>query len=221
MNFQPIVDAAVARYGGTASVAVSDGHSVIVAGDDRRHLALPTIKVPLSVGALRQSPHRYADAESAITWSDSAATSRMWSGVGAGPVAQVIAESGSSSGPTQWHGSTAWSASEQARFMANLSCTSGSAPVLDMIGRVTPDQRWGLGRIPGARFKGGWAPLSEEGGRWHVRQMGLVPGPKGQVAMAFTAVPGSVSFADSKAMNDMTADGIRAQLATLPTARCQ
>ena len=30
--------------------------------------------------------------------------------------------------------------------------------VLDAMARIVPEQRWGLGRVPGIRFKGGWGP---------------------------------------------------------------
>jgi hypothetical protein len=36
-----------------------------------------------------------------------------------------------------------------------------------------PEQRWGLGRVPGIRFKGGWGPREEPQGGYEVIQVGI------------------------------------------------
>ena len=47
--------------------------------------------------------------------------------------------------------------------------------------RIVPEQRWGIGAIPGIRFKGGWGP-SEDGGH-DVIQVGIA----GDVVIALAA----------------------------------
>jgi len=48
--------------------------------------------------------------------------------------------------------------------------------VLDAMGRVVPEQRWGLGALPAVRFKGGWGPSEAPGGGYEVIQVGIVAG---------------------------------------------
>jgi hypothetical protein len=49
------------------------------------------------------------------------------------------------------------------------------------MGGVVPEQRWGLGTLPGIRFKGGWGP-SEDGG-YDVIQVGIA----GEAVIALAA----------------------------------
>jgi len=55
-------------------------------------------------------------------------------------------------------GQTIWALTDQARFTASAVCDSSNAPIFTLMGQVESDQRWGLGVIPDARFKGGWGP---------------------------------------------------------------
>ena len=41
------------------------------------------------------------------------------------------------------------------------------------MGRIVPEQRWGLGRVPGIRFKGGWGPSERPEGGYEVIQVGI------------------------------------------------
>mgnify|MGYP007070526594 FL=1 len=84
------------------------------------------------------------------------------------------------------------------------------------MGQITPDQRWGLGQIGGARFKGGWN-THEDG--YVARQFGLVPGPNGDVAVAITAFSHG-GYAESTQMLSELARGLDGMRGTLPTARC-
>jgi hypothetical protein len=47
----------------------------------------------------------------------------------------------------------------------------------DLMGQATADQRWGLGTLPGARYKGGWGPSPD--GRYLVRQIDIIDTPSG------------------------------------------
>lgn len=219
-SFQSAVDAVVARYGGSAAIAYSDGASVTVVGDDRPRESWSTIKVPLSIAALRANPANYERARAAVTYSDNNATTAMWNSLPAGTVDQVIKEGGSRTAvPTNgWWGNTLWSTSEQAKFIANMPCIAGSQPVDSLMGQVIDEQRWGIGSIPGAHFKSGWAPHN---GRWHIRQMGRIPVAGGEAAVAVTAVPGNGSYADALAMTNELGNAIRGQVSKLPVTRCR
>ena len=60
--------------------------------------------------------------------------------------------------------------------MEHMSTIAGGTDVLVAMSNIADDQRYGLGTIPGAVFKGGWGPEPENG--YVVRQFGLMPGPK-------------------------------------------
>ena len=45
--------------------------------------------------------------------------------------------------------------------------------VLDAMARIVPEQRWGLGALPGIRFKGGWGPSEGPDGGYEVIQVGI------------------------------------------------
>jgi hypothetical protein len=50
---------------------------------------------------------------------------------------------------------------------------------------VIPEQRWGLGTVPGMRFKGGWGPSEDPDGPYEVIQVGITDGTV--IALAATA----------------------------------
>ncbi len=64
----------------------------------------------------------------------------------------------------------AWSLSRQAILAHNMSALPGSAFVLTQMRNITASQAYGIGRYPGACFKGGWGPRT--GGGFMVRQFG-------------------------------------------------
>lgn len=203
----------VARHGGRATASVGG----ITAGDNRPEPAFSTMKVPVAIGALRKSPAAYPDAEVAVTRSDNPAAHRMFGQVSGAELDGIIAEAGSrTTNSAGYQMGTLWTTSDQAAFASGLRCVKGHEPVLDMMGRVVDYQRWGVGRIPGARFKGGWN-YYENG---HLaRQFGLIPGPNGDIAVAITA-HSPKGHEGSFAMLNELADGIAAMRGDLPTARC-
>lgn len=111
---------------------------------------------------------------------------------------------------------TLWTTSDIADFASGMRCVPGHEPVLDMMGRITESQRWGMGRIPGAKFKGGWNYY--EGGHL-ARQFGLIPGPQGDIAVVITAYSPK-GYQGSFAMLGELADGVANLRPTLPPARC-
>ncbi|MGP6174996.1 hypothetical protein [Corynebacterium sp. A21] len=230
-ELQPLIDAAVATYGGTAALVVSDGSTEIMAGPDAPAAAWSTIKVPLALAALRVNAGVFQTAVSAIQSSDNEAATALWVSLGdsvtAGTaVEQVLAEGGSPVPVTtevtrpgfSSFGQTAWTTAQQARFAAGLPCIDGGEQLLSLMSGIIPEQAVGLGRLPGARFKGGWGPDPQ--GAYDLRQFGLVTGPLGDLAVALTVSPGSGSFADAQAMADQIATGLAKMLINLPAASC-
>lgn len=203
----------VGRHGGRATVAVGP----FTAGDNRPEPAFSTMKVPLAIAALRQDQAFYPDAEAAVTRSDNPAAHRMFGQVPAAGYEGVIREAGArTTTPAGYQMGTLWTTSDQAEFASGLRCVAGHEPVLDMMGRIVDYQHWGLGRIGGARYKGGWN--YHEGGHL-ARQFGLIPGPHGDIAVAITA-HSPKGHEGSFAMLDELANGLSAMRGDLPTSRC-
>ena len=203
----------VARHGGRATVSVGG----FTAGDNRPEPAFSTMKVPLAIAALRQSQAFYPDAEAAVTRSDNPAAHHMFGQVPAAGYEGVIREAGArTTTPAGYQMGTLWTTSDQAEFASGLRCVPGHEPVLEMMGRIVDHQHWGLGRIGGARYKGGWN--YHEGGHL-ARQFGLIPGPNGDIAVAITA-HSPKGHEGSFAMLNELANGLNAMRGDLPTSRC-
>ncbi len=117
------------------------------------------------------------------------------------------------------YGQTEWSLDGQVTFASGLACARSPAArfVTTERGSVTTSQRWGLGRIAGARFKGGWGP--DPRGLYLVRQLGIVPRAGQLVAVAVAVVPQDGSFARGTDALDAIATWLRSSLSTLPPAQ--
>ncbi len=231
-----LVAEVTATYGGAAGVAVSDGASASTAGELTTGPAWSTIKVPISVAALRLDPSLTPVVQQAVSASDNDAAQQLWAALGtpeqAGMATQsVLAEGGDATVVNtavtrpefSSFGQTQWALADQAGFAARLPCLpgTGAEAVTAAMGAVTPGQDYGLGSLPGALFKGGWGP--DESGGYLVRQFGMLPLPDGDhVAIAIAARPGSGSYEDGQAMLDRLAAGVGATAAAgeLPAARC-
>lgn len=212
-----LVRTAEGHHNGRVAVSVAGNGAQITAGDNAAYPAFSTMKVPLAIAALRQSPGFANDARLAITVSDNDAAYRMYNQVPGAESVKVIQQAGSATTTSAAYGmDTLWNTSGQAQFASGLRCVAGHEPVLDLMGQITPDQRWGLGQIGGARFKGGWN-THEDG--YVARQFGLVPGPNGDVAVAITAFSHG-GYAESTQMLSELARGLDGMRGTLPTARC-
>jgi hypothetical protein len=196
--------------------------------------AWSTIKVPLVIASMRQhstgQPTRSMVA--AITESDNAAAEAIWEGLGdpvtaAADVGKVLHDTGD---PTVVEsrklrpeytafGQTDWSLTNQATFLAAAACDPSDRPVLDLMGQVTGDQRWGLGALPDAKVKGGWGPAPS--GRYLVRQIAVLPaGQRGVTVVAMAALPDSGSFADGTQVLTQIGEWMHARLNALPSANC-
>ncbi len=99
-------------------------------------------------------------------------------------------------------GQTIWALDNQARFTAKAFCDKRNDPIFTLMGQIQPQQRWGIGAMRGAQFKGGWGP-SPSGG-YLVRQVGVVN--SGRLVVAIAAESASGSFEDgTRALDEATA----------------
>lgn len=197
------------------SLAYLDHGDVVTSGTLGTTVAWSTSKVPVAVAALRavddgtsvsNAATVQGNVTSAITASDNAAAQALWDSLGdpttAGrKVEDVLRDGGDTATTVQTQvvrdgftsfGQTLWSTEGQVRFAGGLSCLDGAQPVLAAMGQIAAGQDYGLGRLTGARYKGGWGP--DTTGAYQVRQFGLVPGADGTlvpVAVAVTSPDGS------------------------------
>jgi hypothetical protein len=218
---------------GIAVTAVGAGQPPKTLGDLQSGLAWSTIKVPLAIAALRDANPQTVTASmtAAITESDNAAAETIWAGLGdpiiaAHKVEAVLRETGD---PTTVEfrklrpeftafGQTDWSLADQAKFVSSAVCDARNAPIFALMGEVVPDQSWGIGTLPGSRFKGGWGPSPT--GNYLVRQIGILSAPAGTVAVAVAVEPASGSFPDGiKELTDV-ANWLHDHLAALPAGHC-
>jgi hypothetical protein len=218
---------------GIAVSAVGSGQASMTLGDWQSGPAWSTIKVPLVIAALREEkPPKVTDAMTvAITESDNAAAESIWASLGdpvtaAHKVDAVLRQTGD---PTtvQSHklrpefsafGQTEWPLADQVRFTSVAVCDKAEAPIFALMGHVQPDQSWGIGTVPGSRFKGGWGPSPT--GSYLVRQMGVLTSPNGMIAVALAAQPASGKFDDGTAALTAMATWLTSHLSALPVGRC-
>jgi hypothetical protein len=218
---------------GIAVSAVGNGQTPITLGQWQSGPAWSTIKVPLIIAALREErPPKVTDAMTAlITESDNAAAESIWVSLGdpvtaAYKVDAVLRETGDSTTVQSERvrpefsafGQTEWSLTDQVRFTSVAVCDTANAPVFALMGQVQSDQRWGIGTLPGSRFKGGWGPSPT--GSYLVRQMGVLAGPTGMIVVALAAQPASGKFDDGVAALTEMARWLTAHLSALPAGHC-
>jgi hypothetical protein len=173
-----------------AVFSVDDG-PVTQVGSLESGPAWSTIKVPLAIAAYAEGA---GEVERAIVVSDNDAARALWQSLGspteaAGAVQHVLAAAGDTETrvetevvhpPYTSFGQTEWTLAAQGRFAAGLSALHGARPVLALMRRVIPEQRWGFGEGPDAAIKGGWGPNRE--GRHLVRQLAILPGLTAAIA---------------------------------------
>lgn len=197
--------------------------------------AWSTIKVPLVIAAMRKQHTGQVTAPmtAAITESDNAAAESIWAGLGnpddaAAQVQTVLRETGDTTTTVQSKrvrppytafGQTDWSLTNQALFLSAAACDPRDQPVLALMGEVESGQQWGLGVLPHTQIKGGWGPSPS--GSYLVRQIGILPTPKGLTVVAIAAEPESGSFPDGTQDLTEIADWLHAHLDALPAAQCR
>jgi hypothetical protein len=190
------------------AVAVAGGHPVTL-GAWASGVAWSTIKVPLAIAALAGDN---ADLVfRTITLSDNAAAEQLWSRLGdsaAQLVQAIIHEAGDPTTVVESRrlrteytpfGQTRWSLADQARFAAGLARVPEASRVIELMGDLSADHRWGLA-AKGFAAKGGWGPgIADD---YLVRQFGIVSGTVG-VALAAEVVAGGYE-AGVDAVNTLT-----------------
>ncbi|MDR2378318.1 MAG: hypothetical protein LBD70_02665 [Bifidobacteriaceae bacterium] len=202
--------------------AGGDAASTISAGSWVSGRAWSTIKVPIAIAAL-EAGGSDAAAVLAITQSDNAAARELWNSIGAAEAAgaatdAVLRAGGDSATAVQRlpFGYTVWDLTAQAGFAAHFPAGAAADRVWDLMGQIDSSQRWGLGRLDAARFKGGWSP--DDAG-YTVRQFGQAPLANGCVAVAIAA--DASSFEAGAAALDRLADRLAALAEVLPTGPCR
>jgi hypothetical protein len=224
-SFQQLQSGLDARSVGLAYAVLGDSQ-VVRLGDWQSGSAWSTIKVPLSVAALRRSgsPKVAQQVHQAITESSNDSAEALWALLGGGQTAatavnDVLAHYGDARTHTQAQrvrpaytpfGQTTWSLTSQVTFVSNLYCSKTDTAVTHEMAHISAGQAWGLGRLEGANFKGGWGP--DTAGRYLVRQFGVVTLEGRRVAVAVAVEPGGGSFAEGTRVLDTIADWLRRNL---------
>jgi Beta-lactamase enzyme family len=184
---------------GWAIGALEDG-PIESFGERRAARAWSTMKVPVIVASITSGRADWHAIEAAITRSDNDAARRLWETLDDGPaeVEAVLRRAGDGDtvlerepDPRGWSpfGRTTWTLEAGSTFYRALARgelvgAADTERVLDAMGRVVPEQRWGLGRVPGMRFKGGWGPSEDPDGGYEVIQFGIA----GDAVVALAAV---------------------------------
>ncbi|MFD3703848.1 hypothetical protein ACFWUP_11920 [Nocardia sp. NPDC058658] len=221
-------------FHGSAGLAIMPvgGKKMVTFGNWTTGPAWSTIKVPLAIAALRNSAAYSTSASAAITASDNGAADTLWASLGSGAdaataVEGVLREGGDTrtTVPTtrtradaSVYGQAEWSLADQVRFASQLPCIPQSERVVGLMQQIIVSHHWGLGVFGSAEFKGGWGP--DPGGKYLVRQFGLIDSPTGRIAIALAAQPDSGSFADGMAMLDKMATLISSHLSELAGGHC-
>ena len=190
-----------------------------MAGTDRPLPTWSTIKVPISVASLRADSSLIPQVTSAITASDNTAAEQLWAFLGtpeqaAAATGTILREAGLEVAVNtakvrpefSTFGQTQMTTQQLAIFAAGLSRVENANTVLELMGQIDPSQRYGLGQIPQARFKGGWGP--NPSGLYDVRQLGIVPTARGSVGVALTLSPGGGTYEEAQAMASILAEGL-------------
>lgn len=195
--------------------------------------AWSTIKIPLSIARMRELGGATNESiQAAVTASDNQAAESVWEQLGdpltaAEKVREVLAAYGDPDTEVQSEvirpgfsafGQTQWSLMAQVRFLARIACDERDKPVVDLMGQIVSGQRWGIGTIDGAKFKGGWGP--ELNGGYLARQYGLLDTGGGQVVVAIAAAtPGGLG--EAAAELGQVANWISEHLGSLRGGRCR
>ena len=176
------------------------------------------------MASIRATGAADANVTAAITVSDNAAAEAVWASLGdpataAQAATDVLRDGGDTATEVNAErvrpeftafGQTEWAVADQAVFGANLPCIDGGGAVLEPMSAIAADQRYGLGTIDGARYKGGWGP--DESGRYLVREFGVLPTDDGHVGVAVAVRPGDGTYATGQAMLGELAAAIQRHL---------
>nr|WP_232490967.1 hypothetical protein [Mycobacterium dioxanotrophicus] len=214
-------------------VAVASARGIRLFGNWSAGPAWSTIKVPLSIAALRTEPDRAAAlVNKAIIQSDNTAAEQLWSMLGDPSAASHAVEAVLHDGQDMTtvvqsqrvrdgysaFGQTQWAMQAQAGFAARLPCLSGAGPVLDDMHKLAADQQWGLAGADGVAAKGGWGPGVD--GAYLVRQLATVSSPSGTFGVALAAQSDGGTYDAAVATINLLGDWVKQHRNEFPAMPC-
>lgn len=217
----------------TVGVAVASAGGSRLFGSWSGGSAWSTIKVPLSIAALRSAPDRATPlVNPAIIQSDNAAAEELWSMLGdpttASRAVEAVLRDGKDTGTVvqsqrvregySAFGQTEWAMQAQAGFASRLPCLAGAGPVLDDMRKLAADQQWGLAGADGVAAKGGWGPGVD--GAYLVRQLAAVSSPAGTFGVALAAQSNGGTYDAAVAAINQLGDWITQHRTEFPAAPC-
>lgn len=209
--------AAIEKETGTeVGVALFDGSEMTQSGSLYALPAWSTIKIPIARAAVEHCDYGadYVEelTQASIEWSDNDSARALWDCMGSDEqagemVREEIAKSGSQVKVEGAFGTTSWSFPGQARYAYYLSQQDEDDPVIMEMHHIAEDQSYGLGRIKGVPFKGGWSDF-EPDGSWHTRQFGWLELDGVRYGVAVGARSEAGSYGDTMAALDAVAEAL-------------
>ena len=222
------------RLSGPASVSVTGlGHraDTFHVGFDDRVSAWSTIKIPLSMAALRRSKSATTKdrVNRALRHSDNGAAAQLWAQLGSGRTAArrvnaVLRDYGNKKTYTQWRtvrqgaspfGQTKWSSNGQSYLMAGIACNKEGIYIRQQLNAATSGY-WGLRRFDKAYVKNGYGPRNNGA---LVRQTAIVVGKDGRrwgVSISVKASSTNRGFTDASTITDW----LRTRIREVPAKHC-
>ena len=222
------------RLSGPASVSVTGlGRRAdeIHVGSTQRMSAWSTIKIPISMAALRRSKSATTKnrVNRALRHSDNGAAAQLWRQLGSGRIAakrtnSVLRKYGNKATSTQWrtvragaspYGQTKWSSVGQSYLMAGIACDREGIYIRRQLNAATSGY-WGLRRFDKAYVKNGYGP--RKGGAL-VRQVAIVVGKDGRrwgVSISIRASSTNRGFTDASIVTDW----LRKRIRQVPAKKC-
>lgn len=186
-KFANAVQAAGSRPGVRTSAAWFDPSiGIRTAGEQGLWTAWSTAKVPLSLTVIGSGDGQTygSSISSALRRSDNEAADTLWRSLGPddlvrgrelSKIFRSIGDEETTVPQTRLNGSfsvfgqTSLTPGNQVKFLLAMPCMTGADQVIGDMSAIDPSQRWGMGSLRAAVFKGGWGP---DKGAYSVRQLG-------------------------------------------------
>lgn len=215
-------------------IAVYDAEGMQQAGTLLSGAAWSSIKVPLALAAIRNDEATIPLMQAAIERSDNDAATMLWASLGDDPTArakveEVLREAGDEATVvdgdhfeenSRGFGDTEWLPAAQAKFASRMRCMENSEPLLESMGNIDEEHRYGLGQVAGTTYKGGWGP-DENTGEYLVRQFGLLPVEGGEVGVAILVKPEDGTYETGQLALTRLAEALPKALGEAAPAGCR
>lgn len=133
--------------------------------------AWSTAKVPIALAVVGQGlGEKFAhEISESLRISDNDDAATLWESLGsdettrAKAVDDLLREAGdkntafkNADGTQKQFGLTIWDVSDQVIFLSNMPCLTGADQIINDLSNIDDSQKWGMGILPNAVFKGGW-----------------------------------------------------------------